>query len=147
VIAGGAAVLWAAATGLPTDVIPNPIAHRELPPTWWSYPALAVTALLGGMITATYMRSRTGRDVTARSAGGGLLSLLAIGCPVCNKLVVLLVGTSGALSLWAPLQPLLALASVGLLTWALKARLAAEQSCPVPTPPAIAPLTPEGRRG
>lgn len=48
-------------------------------------------------------------------ASGGLLSYFAIGCPVCNKLVVLALGSSGAISWFAPLQPLLAVASVGLL--------------------------------
>jgi hypothetical protein len=135
-VAVGAAVVFAVAAGLPTDVIPNPLAERQVPTAWWNYPTLVVTALLSGMLAATYVRSRAGRDVSGRSAGGGLLSVLAIGCPACNKLVVLLVGTSGALSLWAPLQPILAIASMVLLGWALKARLAAEQSCPLPTPPA-----------
>jgi hypothetical protein len=54
--------------------------------------------------------------------------------PVCNKLVVLLLGVSGALTVWALLQPVLGLASVALLGWALRTRLAAERSCPVPTP-------------
>jgi len=53
-----------------------------MPAAWWSHPALTVTALLGGMLAAIYVRSRADRDVTGRSAGGGLLSLLAIGCPV-----------------------------------------------------------------
>jgi hypothetical protein len=146
VIAVAAAALLAAAAGVPTDVIPNPLANREVPASWWTYPALAVTALLGGMLAATYVRTRADRDVTGRSAGGGLLSLLAIGCPACNKLVVLLVGTSGALSLWAPLQPLLAIASVVLLAWALRARLTVEQSCPVPAQQAV-PLMSEGHNG
>jgi hypothetical protein len=64
------------------DVISNPLAYRQMPAAWWSYPALTVTALLGGMLAATYVRSRADRDVTGRSARGGLLSLLAIGCPV-----------------------------------------------------------------
>src|SRR5215472_5630549 len=140
VIAVIAAALFAVAGGVPTDVIPNPLAHREVPATWWSYPALAVTALLGGMLAATYARTRAEPDVTGRSADGGLLSLLAIGCPACNKLVVMLVGTSGALSLWAPLQPQLTIASIVLLAWALRARLATEQSCPVPTPNPSVPL-------
>jgi hypothetical protein len=91
----GTAALFALAAGVPTDVIPNPLAHRDLPAPWWTYPALAVTALLGGVLAATYVRSRTDRDVNARSAGGGLLSLLAIGCPACNKLVGVMVDTSG----------------------------------------------------
>lgn len=63
--------------------------------------------------------------------GGGLLSVFAVGCPVCNKLVVLAPGTSGALTYFAPLQPVLGFLSVGLLLYALRARLAGAQTCPV----------------
>lgn len=103
-VAVGAAAVFAVGAGVPTDVIPNPLAHRQVPAAWWSYPALVVTALLGGLLAATYVRSRADRNVSGRSAGAGLLSVLAIGCPACNKLVIMLIGTSGALSLWAPLR-------------------------------------------
>lgn len=60
---------------------------------------------------------------------GGVASFgafLAIGCPVCNKLALLLLGTSGALSIWAPIQPILGAASLALLTgtvvWRLRLR-------------------------
>jgi hypothetical protein len=52
---------------------------------------------------------------------------------VCNKLVVLLLGSAGAPTVWAPLQPILGLASLGLLGWAPRSRLTAERACPVPT--------------
>jgi len=42
-----------------------------------------------------------------RLGGGGLLSFLAIGCPICNKLVVLALGLGGVLRWFAPIQPLL----------------------------------------
>jgi hypothetical protein len=103
-----------------------------VPVTWWSYPTLAVAALLGGLVIASYVRSPAQPVATAKTTGGGLLSALAIGCPVCNKLVVAALGTSGALTLWAPLQPVLAVVSIALLAWALRTRLAAERSCPIP---------------
>jgi hypothetical protein len=103
------------------------------PVQWWSYPILAATALLGGLVTATYVRSSAQPAGLTGTAGGGLLSALAIGCPVCNKLVVVLLGVSGAMSVWAPLQPVLGLASVALLGWALRTRLVAERACPMPT--------------
>ena len=56
----------------------------------------------------------------------GLGAFLAIGCPVCNKLALVLLGTSGALTIWAPLQPIIGLASLlllaGTLAWRLRAR-------------------------
>lgn len=54
-----------------------------------------------------------------------------MGCPVCNKLVLVLLGSSGALSYWAPLQPLIAVASVALLTEAALRRLSAQSRCTV----------------
>jgi hypothetical protein len=53
-------------------------------------------------------------------------AFLAIGCPVCNKVALLLLGTSGALSVWAPIQPILGAISLGLLlatvVWRLRLR-------------------------
>ena len=61
-----------------------------------------------------------------------MLSFLAVGCPVCNKIALLALGYSGALQWFAPLQPVLALAGVALLAWALRARLRGAVTCPVP---------------
>jgi hypothetical protein len=127
-----AAAVFAVAAGAPTDVIPNPLFDRMTPVQWWSYPILAATALLGGLVMASYLRAPAQPAGLSRTAGGGLLSALAIGCPVCNKVVVLLLGAAGALNIWAPLQPILGLASIALLGWALRTRLAAERACPIP---------------
>ena len=43
---------------------------------------------------------------------GGALTFFAVGCPVCNKLVVLALGFSGALTYFAPLQPALGIAAL-----------------------------------
>jgi hypothetical protein len=63
------------------------------------------------------------------AAAGGLLAILAVGCPVCNKPVLLLAGTSGALGWFAALQPVLAALAIALLVAALVARLRAESRC------------------
>lgn len=66
---------------------------------------------------------------------GGLGAFLAIGCPVCNKVALILLGTSGALSVWAPLQPVLGAASLallaGTLVWRLRLRVRGA-ACAVP---------------
>ncbi|MCU0267326.1 MAG: hypothetical protein MUF83_01635 [Acidimicrobiales bacterium] len=133
--AGAAAIGTALLIGLPTDVIPNPVFGRPVPVTWWALPVLLVTSALGGLLLATYVREPgTELDRPARAAGiGGLLGYFAVGCPVCNKLVVLALGTTGALELFAPVQPLLAVGSVVLLAVALRARLRGEIACPVDT--------------
>ncbi len=140
-----AAAAGAAATavlvGTPTDVVPTPLFSRSVPVQWWRYPTLALTAVLAGIVLATYLRAPVaigGSSAGRLGSAGGVLSFFAVGCPVCNKLVLLLLGTSGALSYWAPLQPLVAVASVGLLAEAALRRLATADACPtrVPAPAA-----------
>ena len=143
-----AGALVALAIGLPTDVIPNPVFGRPVPVTWWSYPTLVITAVLGGLLAATYVDGRSGApssldemDAPTRRGGiAGLLSFFAVGCPVCNKLVIVALGTTGARQWFEPLQPLLAVASIALLAWALRARLRSATSCS-----RLRPLTPERR--
>ncbi|WP_406386086.1 hypothetical protein [Streptomyces sp. NBC_01618] len=136
--AGAGALTTAVLVGVPTDVVPSPLFSRSVPVQWWNYPALAVTAALAGLVLSTYVRppAPTGTKEPSRDSRlgwlGGLLSFLAVGCPVCNKLVLLLLGASGALSYWAPLQPLVALASAALLAEAALRRLSAQDACPVP---------------
>jgi hypothetical protein len=135
-VAVAAAVAIALVIGLPTDVIPNPVFGRPVPVTWWSYPTLIVTAVLGGLLVGTYVRRDAGAasvdeiDRPTRNGGvAGLLSFFAVGCPVCNKLVIVALGTTGARQWFEPIQPLLAVASIVLLAWALRARLRSADSC------------------
>jgi hypothetical protein len=121
----GAAVAYLLVVGVVTAVIPTPLFVRMTPVTFsnlvfWVLPALLFGPLLAS--TLVPMKSRT-CDVTNRTVAGGVLSFLAVGCPMCNKLVVLALGASGALTYFEPIQPLLGLVSVGLLGYALWLRL------------------------
>lgn len=140
--AAGATVVAALVLGLPTALIPNPIFGRPIEAPAWSYLAFAVTAVLSGLLLATYVRNQPAAAADAdalpelgadekRFTIGGLLSFLAIGCPTCNKLVLIALGTSGALTWFEPVQPVLSLAGIVVLAWALNRRLAGEISCPV----------------
>ena len=119
---------------LPTELIPNPVFTRMLPTEWWNYPVWVVSSVLAGLLAATYVRD--GRTVDERPSRqgsvGGVLTFFAIGCPVCNKLVVLALGTSGAMTWFAPLQPVLAVGAMALLAVALRSRLRGERACAVP---------------
>ena len=61
-----------------------------------------------------------------------MLGWFAVGCPVCNKIALVVLGYTGALTYFAPLQPVLAVLSVVLLLVVVVVRLKGQFSCPVP---------------
>lgn len=142
--AAGTAVLTYLVIAVPTDLIDTPLFMREIPPTWWSMPALVVTAVLSGLLVATYVAvpapgpdggenpGRGEKDKGRFGAAGTIIAFFAVGCPVCNKLVLLALGTTGAVQYFEPVQPLLAVLSIGLLAWAFIKRATSEDNCPVP---------------
>ena len=111
------------AIGKPTAVITNPVFARMAPVRPWDYAVLALTALLSGALVATYALPTACSLQDRKLLGGGVLSLLAIGCPTCDKFVVLPLGASGALTYFEPAQPLLVVASLALLGLAVVTRL------------------------
>ena len=136
-------VVAAVLIGIPSDLIDTPIFGRPIDARWLDWVILAITSALIGLIFAIRPPSG-GADADADSAverqgtttlWGGLVSFLAVGCPVCNQAVVALVGISGALSWWAPVQPIVGLAAVALLVWTLRKRLRTYRTvaCPIPT--------------
>lgn len=136
VAAAGGAVLVALVVGIPTGVVPSSLYHRMTAVTWWDYPVWAATSILGGLTLASYVRQPKREGALLGGSGGRstiatLGSMFAVSCPICNKLVVGLIGVSGALTYWAPLQPIVGLASIGLLTAGLLVRLRASSACPV----------------
>jgi hypothetical protein len=138
-VAALVAVVVAAVTGIPTDLVPTSLYRRMTPIPWWSWPLWAATALLAGLLAASYLRDRAGGLRAGSSLSGGVMSFLAVGCPICNKLVVAALGVSGALTYFAPVQPLLGLAGVAALVYALQRRLATSAACAVPASAADRP--------
>ena len=147
-----ASAVFLLVVAVPTDLIDTPWFMREIPPTWWAWPSLVVSSVLGGLVSATYVQpTRTscepGDSVVepgdrVSSRGGyvaGLLTFVAVGCPVCNKLVLLSLGAAGAVTWFQPFQPLLQVAAIALLTWALVRRLRNRASCPAPSARAPTP--------
>lgn len=137
-----AVLLAAFVIGLPTDVVPNPwfsrmTPVRELDVVLWLLTSVAIGALL-----ATFPLSRGARNnpITV-SAGSGLASTFAVGCPVCNKLVVGVLGFSGALTYFGPVQPLLGAGVLVMTVVVLRRRIRAlTRGCPLDAPP-VEPVT------
>lgn len=145
--------------GIATVLIPNDLFTRDIPPVWWNYPVWIATSIMTGMLIATYIRphrraessavrvERSGAkdstnaadstDTEERRTGrfavaGGMLAWFAVGCPVCNKIALLALGYTGALTWFAPLQPVLAVAALIFSTVAVVWRLRGQVACPVP---------------
>ena len=130
VVGLGLGLLTLMVVGLPTAVIANPWFIRMTPTRPQDYVFLALTVMLTAIIGATYALPSACSRQEGKVTGGGLLSVLAVGCPVCNKVVVLLLGASGAVAYFEPMQPILALASIALLGVALVLRLRAVRMVP-----------------
>ena len=120
------AFLCLGGVGVITAIIPNALFARIVEPTIWSYIFWLAPAALFGPLAASYVLpsaavcevQRAGQTTTV----GSVLSFLAVGCPVCNKLVVLALGASGAITYFEPAQPWLGGLSVILLGYAFWAR-------------------------
>jgi len=107
--------------GLPTAIYENPFFVRMTPVRAQDYVIWIISSVLVGLIVGShFVASSTSGD--GKIISGGVLSVLAVGCPTCNKLVVLLLGTTGALTFFAPLQLYIGIASVLLLGWTLLLR-------------------------
>lgn len=131
--AAASGVLYTLLVAVPTDLVDTPLFWREVPPTWWSWPALLLSSALAGVLTASYVAGGPAPlDDDRPSRGGlvgGVLTYFAVGCPVCNKLVLLALGSAGAMTWFEPFQPVLQLAALAVLLWALRARLRGEIAC------------------
>jgi hypothetical protein len=146
VTAAAAALGFGLLLGVATVLIPNPIFRREIAPVWWNYPVWVATSLLSGMLVATYavgsdtdttepdtVDERSERRSSRFGIAGGVLAWFAVGCPVCNKLALLALGYSGAITWFAPAQPFLAIGALLLTGGTLVWRLRGQVVCPTPT--------------
>lgn len=121
-----------AVMGLPTDVLPNPWFTRMTPVRTLDQVLWPLLSVSTGLLIATYAHPAM-RVAAARGSmtvpGSGLAGTFAIGCPICNKLVVLMIGTSGALTWFEPIQPVLGFGALALSSGALAMRLRASEEC------------------
>ncbi len=128
-LAAGLALL---VLGVPTAIIDTPLFVRMIPIRTQDYIIWAASAALFGLLAGTFGVARQHRANRA-ALSGGVLSYLAVGCPICNKVILAMLGSSGALTYFAPVQIYLGLFSLGLLAFALYLRLRGlVRSCALP---------------
>lgn len=150
--AAGAALAVGLVVGIVTVLIPNSFFVRDIPPVWWNYPVWILTSVLSGMLLATYVRTSGPAVASAGAAegvstgatpaedrrssrfgmGGAVLAWFAVGCPVCNKIALVALGYSGAITYFAPIQPFLAVGAMLLTAVALIWRLKGQVACALP---------------
>ena len=134
--------LWSAAAaavtlllmGIPTAIVPNPVFGRSVEVEPWAVATWVTSSVFVGLIAGTYLApAASARHARPHGEAGGLrvtagaaLAYFAVACPVCNKIVVAVLGVTGALNVFAPLQPIMAAVSVALLgvtlVWRLRMR-------------------------
>ena len=62
----------------------------------WQYPVWILSALGAGMVLAArLLPQNTTCSVEGRAISGAGISYLALGCPICNKVVVAIIGVWG----------------------------------------------------
>ena len=120
-VAGVGAIGAFLAMGVPSAMIDNPFFIRMIPVRVEDYVISIVTSILLGLVLGTFAISSVKGD-GGKALGSGILTYLAVGCPVCNKLVILFLGISGALAYFEPVQIYLGIGSVMLLGWTLLLR-------------------------
>lgn len=136
VVAAISSIATVVIIGIPTAMIANPIFGRAVAVTDWSWPVLIVTAILAGLLIGSYVAidpTAIGERELKFGTAGGILGFLAVGCPVCNKLVLIALGSSGAMTYFAPVQPFLGIAGIVFLMYALRTRLQSQAGCKLPT--------------
>jgi hypothetical protein len=103
----GVFVLFGTVTGL----LPNPIYVRMVSRTPADYLFLVATAAFAGAFV--YQRSLTEEPIGDRFAAGGVVGgFLAFGCPICNAVLLALIGSSALMTYFDPLRPVLGAVSV-----------------------------------
>lgn len=129
-----AGLLVLLAIGGTTAIFENDFFRRMTPVRPQDYVFWLLSALLVGLLAGTFVVSRA-TEHAGKAAAGGFFADIAVGCPICNKIVVAAIGSSGALTFFGPLQLFIGIGSVGLLAVALilRARTIAGV-CPVPSP-------------
>ena len=112
------------AFGIITVLISNAFFIRMTPIHWYDYAFLISTSLLSGAYAGLWHYKKNSNisannKCTYTAAGGVVTGLFSFGCAICNKLLVFLLGVSGVITYFMPIQPILGVLSIGLLSFAV----------------------------
>ncbi|PIN81890.1 hypothetical protein COV11_00860 [Candidatus Woesearchaeota archaeon CG10_big_fil_rev_8_21_14_0_10_30_7] len=110
--------------GIITSIIPTSLFIRMTRVTLLDWFFLSLSSILIGTYVSVHLyKKKTTKNCNMIATTGGIGSFFAFACPICNKLLVLLVGTTALMTYFEPYQPILGFASNGLLAGALYWRI------------------------
>lgn len=117
--------------GIPTALIPTPWFVRMIPARTSDYVFLLLnSALIGSYVGLhTYEKHERSKKGDVLATTGSIANIFAVGCPVCNKLLVALLGVSAVMSFFEPLRAWLGVFSAGMILFALWFKIKKVKSC------------------
>lgn len=120
-IAGASSIALFFLFGVPTAMIPNPFFIRMTPVSWYDWLVLILTSLLAGTYIGLYYYKKQQQTTKAActATSGTFLGFFSYGCAICNKLLVFLLGFTGVITYFMPVQPYIGVLSIFLLSYGL----------------------------
>lgn len=141
-----ATILMMTVIGVSSDVIANPWFTRMIPVKAFDWVVLIAMSVLTGGLVVTFVLDRNSFVGARAGLASGILGWFAVSCPLCNKVVLGLLGTSGTAAWFEPAQPFMGAVAVLLAAGALvvRIRMLLSASCPSPvTGPLMAAPEPD----
>ncbi len=105
--------------GAVSALIKNPFFIRMNPIHFYDYIFLILTALLFGIYIGLWHYTKKSSKCSYFATGGTFGGFLSFGCALCNKLLLLLLGVAGITAYFMPLQPIIGVLSILLLSYAV----------------------------
>jgi|TARA_B100001964_G_scaffold245570_1_gene333561 hypothetical protein len=107
--------------GITTDIIPTIFYKRMIQTSILDYVFLISTSImLGGYLTLNvYGKSKLGKKEDVVALGGGITGLFAFGCPMCNAILITIVGTGSIMFYYEYIRPLVGILSVCIIAFCM----------------------------
>jgi len=105
--------------GTPTALVPNPFLHyvRMIPSTLLDYFFLATTSIMLAVLISLKLYYRSEKQLGAKEFVGSATGFIAFSCPICNMLLVALLGGATIMAFIEPLRPILGVVSIAVLSY------------------------------
>lgn len=130
--------------GIPTDIIPNDFFTRMIPVSNLDVFFLILTSLMLGTYIGLYFYTKKRKKGKTLAYTGAAGSFVAISCPVCIKLLVLIFGAAALMTYLEPLRHYIGFLSLGLIGYLLYIKIGLVKKCK-PCYKKIIRVKPDGR--